>query len=48
MASECSEDAIPTGRGFLNHVDPIGRAVQLIYSLALLLFDYLGVDTMYI
>ena len=27
MLSERSEDTIPAGRGFLNRVDPIGRAV---------------------
>ena len=33
MVSKCSEDTIPMGRGFLNHVDPIGQAVKLIQSL---------------
>ena len=31
MVSERSKDAIPTARGFLNHVDLIGRVVSLSY-----------------
>ena len=27
MVSERSEDAIPTARGFINRVDPIGQVV---------------------
>ena len=30
MVSKRSEDTIPIGQGFLNHVDLIGQAIQLI------------------